>query len=63
MPGGKTQWRRCKEYLLTWNYVLTSLHCKFNLVSIMNAMADMDDENEPPKIKLGDASGCIGGSL
>jgi len=29
---------------------------KFDLASITNAMADMDDENEPPKIKLGDAS-------
>ncbi|KAG8936656.1 hypothetical protein FRC02_000114 [Tulasnella sp. 418] len=29
---------------------------KFDMASITNAMADMDDENEPPKIKLGDAS-------
>ncbi|KAG9049932.1 hypothetical protein FS837_008518 [Tulasnella sp. UAMH 9824] len=29
---------------------------KFDLTAITNAMADMDDDNEPPKIKLGDAS-------
>ncbi|CED85345.1 endoplasmic reticulum ca-transporting p-type atpase [Phaffia rhodozyma] len=29
---------------------------KFDLASITNKLADMDDENEPPKIKLGDAS-------
>ncbi|KAG8899993.1 hypothetical protein FRB99_006331, partial [Tulasnella sp. 403] len=29
---------------------------KFDLASITNTMADMDDETEPPKIKLGDAS-------
>lgn len=29
---------------------------KFDLDSITSKLADMDDENEPPKIKLGDAS-------
>ena len=29
---------------------------KFDLESITNKLAEMDDENEPPKIKLGDAS-------
>lgn len=29
---------------------------KFDLTAITNSMADMDDDNEPPKIKLGDAS-------
>ncbi|KAF8322419.1 endoplasmic reticulum Ca-transporting P-type ATPase [Cantharellus anzutake] len=29
---------------------------KFDLASITNTMADLDDDNEPPKIKLGDAS-------
>lgn len=29
---------------------------KFDLASITNSMADLDDDNEPPKIKLGDAS-------
>ncbi|KAJ9121558.1 hypothetical protein QFC22_002177 [Naganishia vaughanmartiniae] len=29
---------------------------KFNLAAITDQLAEMDDENEPPKIKLGDAS-------
>lgn len=29
---------------------------QFDLASITDKMAEMDDENEPPKIKLGDAS-------
>jgi cation-transporting ATPase 13A1 len=29
---------------------------QFDLESITSKLADMDDDNEPPKIKLGDAS-------
>jgi cation-transporting ATPase 13A1 len=29
---------------------------KFNLAKITDQLAEMDEENEPPKIKLGDAS-------
>lgn len=29
---------------------------QFDLAAITNALADVDDENEAPKIKLGDAS-------
>lgn len=29
---------------------------QFDLASITEKMADMEDETEPPKIKLGDAS-------
>jgi cation-transporting ATPase 13A1 len=29
---------------------------QFNLAAITDQLAEMDDENEPPKIKLGDAS-------
>lgn len=32
------------------------LPLKFDMDTISNAMADMDDEGDVPKIKLGDAS-------
>ena len=39
------------------NFVLNLLSLQqFDLASITDKMAEMDDENEPPKIKLGDAS-------
>lgn len=35
---------------------LTIFQFQFDLASITEKLADMEDENEPPKIKLGDAS-------
>lgn len=32
------------------------LWLQFDLASLTNTLADLDDENEAPKIKLGDAS-------